>query len=410
MNLINKVIILFIFISPVFSNSSKEVFLYFSKKEIIFLKHSLNTPTPKNQLLLNELQKWSDELLKKGPWSIADFPSHSISIDQNDYYSESPYWWPDPDNPTGPYIRRDGERNPNRFMEHKAALQKMTQASTTLILSGYLFGNQKYIDHALKILNKWFIDPGTRMNPNMDYAQAIPNKSTGRGVGIIDVHNFVKLIEAFYILDLSQSWPENHKIGITNWFSEFLNWLTTSKNGLDEKFQGNNHTTWWCALVAGISQFVGNDKEYRIVYEYVIDEVIPNQIESDGSMPHEEKRTKSMSYVNFNLEAFSLLLQNFSNRGLDIWALQNTKGGSVKKAIDYIYPYTIGEKKWVHKQITALKNSVPVYWYFAGEKYSDRTYSELFINKNNISNLKEMGAGLDPFLLFTNLLASAKFD
>ena len=40
------------------------------------------------------------------------------SGDLHDYWSVSPYWWPDPDMPGGlPYVRRDGERNPDADSE-----------------------------------------------------------------------------------------------------------------------------------------------------------------------------------------------------------------------------------------------------------------------------------------------------
>ena len=35
-----------------------------------------------------------------------------------DYYSEGDYWWPNPKDPKGPYIRRDGETNPNNFIAY----------------------------------------------------------------------------------------------------------------------------------------------------------------------------------------------------------------------------------------------------------------------------------------------------
>ncbi len=398
------VTIIFILSSPKVNFAGDNVFLYFSKNEIQSLKKNLKSVPPLAKPHLSALKARADSFLNMGPWSIAEFKSPSVSKNPNDYYSESPYWWPDPDNPHAPYIRHDGERNPDRFMGHKSSLQKMHQASFTLILAGYLFDEHQYILHALDILNVWFIDPNKRMNPNMDYAQAIPNKSPGRGIGIIDAHRFAKLLEAFYILDLTELWPEEHKRAIKDWFTEFLVWLTTSKNGLDEKYQGNNHTTWWCTLVAGISHFVGNSVEYQQVYEYVKKEVVLNQIKSNGSMPHEEKRTRSMSYIYFNLDAYALLFQNFSNRGLDLWIYENANKGSVSKALEYVYPYTMGHKQWLLAQITPLKSSASLFWYFAGKQIPDKRYSELFKSKINIDS-REMGSSYDPFIPLVNLLA-----
>ena len=37
----------------------------------------------------------------------------------HDFFSEGDYWWPDPKNPDGPYIQRDGMTNPDNFVEHR---------------------------------------------------------------------------------------------------------------------------------------------------------------------------------------------------------------------------------------------------------------------------------------------------
>ena len=47
-------------------------------------------------------------------------------------------------------------------------------------------GERKYADHAAAHLRAWFIDEATRMNPNLQYAQAIQGRFTGRGTGIIE--------------------------------------------------------------------------------------------------------------------------------------------------------------------------------------------------------------------------------
>jgi len=394
----------FLFVSFSAVYSGEDTYLYFSKSHIEQLKGKVNQENLSADPYAIQLRNWADALLKAGPWSIADSNSPSMSKNPNDYYSEGPYWWPDPDNPGGPYIRRDGERNPTRFIAHKRMLNKMYQATFTLILAGYLLDDSRYINHALDILGVWFIDPEKRMNPNMDYAQAIPNKSPGRGIGIIDAHRFSKLQEAFYILDLSGKWPEKHKTEIKKWFADFLKWLTTSKNGLDEKKQGNNHTTWWCTLVAAISRFTGNEQHYQSVYQYLKKDVIKEQIKKNGSMPHEEKRTRSFDYFSFNLDAFSLVMQNFFNRGLDLWGYKAGNSGSVKKAVEYFFPYASKKIKWPYQQIVPEKEKAPLFWYWAGKRFKQKQYLDIYKSKMKADKIEDIGSSNDPFLLLINLL------
>lgn len=71
------------------------------------------------------VRKNADAALRAGPWSVTTHRPENVTAGPNDYYSEGPYWWPDPKNPTGPYIRKDGERNPARFMGNRNDLGDM---------------------------------------------------------------------------------------------------------------------------------------------------------------------------------------------------------------------------------------------------------------------------------------------
>ncbi|KAA3614658.1 MAG: hypothetical protein D8M58_09365 [Calditrichaeota bacterium] len=407
---LKMIIITLLFSIKLFAGENqKQAFLYFEESEIEKLKSEVEKSNPQLKPYLEELQQFANVFLKKGPWSVTDYKSPSISKDPQDYYSESPYWWPNPDNPDAPFIRKDGVRNPNRFMGHKSSLNRVYQSTFVLVLAGYLFDEPKYISHALNILEVWFINPEKRMNPNLNYAQAIPNKSPGRGVGIIDTHRWTKLVEAFYLLDYTGQWPVDHKKEIVSWFKDYLEWLNTSKNGLDEKKQGNNHTTWWCAQVAAYSRLTGNEDLLRTVADYVKEDVIPNQIEGNGSMPEEEKRTRSLSYMCFNLDAYSLFIRNVQSEGSNLWQFENAKGGSVKKTIDYMIPYLQNPEKWTNQQIVKLSKKEPIFLYLAGKEFPDEPYLDLYKSKRHQRELSKLSSSYDPFLLMTNLVSMANY-
>ena len=54
--------------------------------------------------------------------TITAFSSPRSAGATHDYFSDGAYWWPDPENPSGPYIRRDGMSNPDNFTAHRHAL------------------------------------------------------------------------------------------------------------------------------------------------------------------------------------------------------------------------------------------------------------------------------------------------
>src|SRR5688572_22934036 len=128
-----------------------------------------------------QLVKDADKALKEGPFSVMEKKNDPPSGDKHDYMSLAPYFWPDPSKPNGlPYIRKDGQTNPEvKEYKDKEYMPKMCELVYTLSLAYYFSGNEVYAEHAAKLLKTWFLDPATRMNPNLNYAQAIKGENEG---------------------------------------------------------------------------------------------------------------------------------------------------------------------------------------------------------------------------------------
>jgi hypothetical protein len=89
----------------------------------------------------------------------------------HDFFSEADYFWPDPKNPNGPYINRDGMSNPDNFLGHRRAMIRLSLIVPVLAAAWLLTRQKRYADHAAAHLRAWFIDDATRMNPNLQYAR-----------------------------------------------------------------------------------------------------------------------------------------------------------------------------------------------------------------------------------------------
>lgn len=278
------------------------------------------------------------------------------SGDKHDYMSQAPYFWKNPDTKTGfPYIRRDGVRNPEILQyPDRTSLGRLVSTVETLGLAYYFTQKQEYAARAAVLLRMWFLDPQTNMKPHLEYAQAIPGLNTGRGIGIIESHGFVRIVDAVGLLQGSAKWTGQDQAGLESWFAKYLQWLTESKNGRDEAAAKNNHGTIYDVQVASFSIFARKPEIAKRIIEAAKKERIAVQIEPDGRQPLELARTLSWNYSTMNLGGFVELARLAEAVGVDLWSYQSSDARSIRKAFDYLMPFADGKRKWEYEQIDTL--------------------------------------------------------
>lgn len=298
----------------------------------------------------------ADWAMNVGPYSVMDKQDVPPSGSKHDYMSLAPYWWPDPASKNGlPFIRRDGRINPERYkVPDDREFNETRNAVHALALGYYFTGNEAYAKRAVLLLRTWFLNPATRMNPNMNYAQAVPGVNTGRGIGLIDVHEMPQLLDAITLLSDSPAMTGAEKEGLRNWFAQYMKWLQTSKNGQDEAAAKNNHGSWYDEQLVGIALFLGDKDLARDVAEAAKTKRIAAQIKPNGSEPLELARTKSFSYSVFNLDALMRLAQEAQQVDVDLWSYRAPDGGSIRGALEYLLPFAEGKKKWTHEAINGV--------------------------------------------------------
>lgn len=208
----------------------------------------------------DDLCRAAELALRQGPYTVMDKAIVPPSGDKHDYLSYSRYWWPDPDSPDGlPYIRRDGEVN-RRLLANgdRVRIGQMYDDFEALALAAYLIDEDRYAPKAVETLRVWFLDPATRMNPNLNFAQAVPGRSDGRSLGIIDTRHFIPVIDRVVLLEAIDAIAPSKAQALREWFAEFLDWLMTSDLGDGERRAQNNHGFWFAAQAARIALFVGD--------------------------------------------------------------------------------------------------------------------------------------------------------
>jgi len=279
----------------------------------------------------------ADRYLGEHPVTVTASHSPRSAGGLHDFFSEGDYWWPDPQNPNGPYIQRDGMSNPDNFVEHRRAMIRLSLIVPSLAAAYKITHARKYSDHAARHLRAWFIDDATRMNPNLQFAQAIKGRFTGRGTGIIDTLHLVEVARAASRVGLSAA----DRDGVSRWFAAYSEWMNTHAYGIAERDAKNNHGTCWVAQIAAFSELTGNSTLTAYCRDRLQTVLIPNQEAADGSFPEELRRTKPYGYSLFNLDALAIIAQT-----LDLWKWNLSDGRGMARAMEYMYPFMLDKKKW----------------------------------------------------------------
>jgi hypothetical protein len=307
------------------------------------------------------------QVLEQAAWAMQQEPvtvTTETSIrsagGKHDFYSEGDYWWPNPKSVDSPYIQKDGLTNPDNFVAHRLAMIRFSRIVGALASAYKITGDEKYVRQALKHCLAWFVNEETKMNPNLLYAQAIKGRATGRGIGIIDTIHLIEVVQGLMAMEKAKNIDENTLQAIRNWFEQYLNWLTTHQYGKDEMNAENNHGTCWVMQVAAFAKFINNKKLITFCLNRYKNVLLPNQMAIDGSFPRELRRTKPYGYSIFNLDAMSTICQLLSTKEDNLWNYETADRKSIKKGIEFLFPYVKDKNKWPYQKDVMYWNDWPV--------------------------------------------------
>jgi hypothetical protein len=288
----------------------------------------------------------ADSLLTEKPVTVTASRCSRSAGGIHDFYSEGDYWWPDPENPDGPYIQRDGQSNPDNFSDHRLAMIRLSGITATLTSAWLLTGNTPYATKALEHFEAWFTDTATLMNSDMLYAQAIKGRFTGRSIGLIDAYHLVEVAQSIKVLSDKGAIPASNAKQLKEWFSRFLTWMTTHEYGIKEMNAENNHGTCWVVTAAAIAHLTGNQAALEHCKNRFKNILLPSQMATDGSFPLEIRRTKPYGYSLFNMDAFANAATILSSPEDNLWKFMTNDGKSLKKGLEFLFPYIEDKSRW----------------------------------------------------------------
>lgn len=306
---------------------------------------------------LTELIEQAKKALIMQTVTVTQNETVAVSGDPHDYFSVGPYWWPDPKKKDGlPWINRDGQVNQSmRGPDSDAKLfQKLMKAIRVLGLAYYFTEQQKYAEKAQQLLQVWFLDAATKMNPHLNFAQSIPGRVHGRGIGIIDWRLMPHLLDTLTLI--SPQTDDKFEQSMQDWLSHFLVWMIESKNGQDEAAKKNNHGTFYDVILASLTLHLKFDDLAKDIFANSKIR-IASQIKKDGRQPQELKRTKPFHYSSFNLLAFTQLATMANRVDINLWHYPSEEDQRIFRAYQFLLNNQETKQLWLGSQ----EQELPLY-------------------------------------------------
>ena len=289
--------------------------------------------------------------------TITDKPHPPEGGTLHDFTSRGPYWWPNPDSPDGlPYIRRDGHVNPEaRGGAMDDARRVGALADSLRALADRAEDDPEksapFRERAGTLLRTFFLNPETSMNPSLEFAQAIPGRCRGRGIGIIDTVPFVTLLDDLGRLERTGPvLPDGESQALRAWFGNYLSWLLESPLGHDERAALNNNESWLDTQLCAFALFAGREDVASEVLAEVPRRRLDVQLSPDGTFPLELERTRPFAYTVFNLQAL-LRLALFGRRfGMNLMDRRATSGATLRDVVERLRGIVADPARWTRSE------------------------------------------------------------
>lgn len=333
---------------------------FFLKPDQLIAIKAVRETDPVVSAAYRQLLKQADAALLRSPGAVTDKTTLPPSGDRHDYLSIAPYWWPDPANPQGPYVRRDGVINPARETDayDRTAIGSLSGDVRVLALAYYYSDDVRYATKAAQLIRTWFLDPATAMNPNANFAQAVRGREDGRAEGVLDTSAFQSVVDAVGLLAPSRAITSDEQKALERWFGRYVDWMLTSRNGRAEQAARNNHGIWFDSQITQYALFARRPEVALKVVDQFPARRISAQMDVDGRLPAETARTRSFHYSIYALTPAYDVAEMAGCLGRDLWGYRDAQGRGLRKATDFLAAYRGQLEKWPYKELKLEPNEL----------------------------------------------------
>ena len=286
----------------------------------------------------SRLRAEAEKRMRETPGTIPSERPNIPELDPHDYYSEAPAWWPNPEDPAAPWVRREGQINPNRFTANRNSLNALCDSVLTLGAAAFFLDDRAYAQKAARLVNVWFVNPRTRMNPNLEHAHAIPGLNQGRFTGIMEGRALIRAIQGMEFLAQTRAWDARDQAAVRRWFEQYLGWLNASAIAEEARKSGGPSASWWTAGVAAAATLTENQGAMDMAFQEYREHIFPRQIRGEVAAVKDAGPGRPAIYATSNLEAFATICRIAQVQGVDLWGTHTRNGLALTSVIDKIEP------------------------------------------------------------------------
>ncbi len=326
----------------------------------------------------------ANEYLKQAPDPITAHTCPRTPGTPHDFYSEAEDYFPDPTNPTGPYLQHtDGTTNPDAFTAHRDALLHLSLYVPALAAAFVLTNDARYAQQAVAHLHAWFIEPTTSMTPSILYGQTIPPAKNGRFEGVIEAVHLAEVVQSIPFLTKSEALTDAYLATLTKWFTDYFDWLNTSRLAGLARDNKSHHGSSWLLQAAAIAHLneLKDDRPLTTLRHQYKSSTIRSQILADGTFPHELTTPNPYRNTLFNLNMLAAVCVLLTSRFESVWDYELQDGPGMRTVIARLFPYIVSRGAWPFPADAAYFTALPVRppsLLFAARAYDRPEYASLW--------------------------------
>lgn len=153
------------------------------------------------------------------------------------------------------------------------------------------------------MVQTWFTDGPSQMNPNLNYDQATPGIING-SASSTDFADLASVIDAVALIGGGSSASSTNTPlypDLVTWFHTFSANLQASRSFNGQLKDKNNHGTWADTVLASASRAAGDASVAARILAAVPTKRVNVQIDPSGALPFELARADPLHYVAYAL-------------------------------------------------------------------------------------------------------------